>query len=85
MTTLFALRNFLPVIYPHMVLVWFYNNFMDEWHEMESKHMFCTGVLVLQLKAFYQESLPARSIDLKSNTGFSKGYSVNKESKNTRS
>ena len=55
-------------LYVEIVRDDFNNNFMDEWHEMKSKHMVCIGVLVLQLKAFYQESLTVRSIDLKSNT-----------------
>lgn len=59
---------------------------MDEWHEAESKHMVCTAVLISQLKAFYQESVTTRSIDLKIKCkDFLEGYSVNKESKNIRS
>ena len=67
MTMLFASRNFLSPTHTWNLFD-FNNNFMDEWHEMKSKHMVCIGVLVLQLKAFYQESLTVRSIDLKSNT-----------------
>lgn len=36
---------------------------MDEWHEAESKHMVCTGVLVLQLKAFFLSGLFDRQVN----------------------
>lgn len=72
--------------HPHIVLNWFCNNFMDEWREAEIKHRVCTVVLILRFKAFYQESVTTRSIDLKIKCKhFLEGYSVNKESKNTRS
>ena len=67
MAMLFALRNFLSPTHTWNLFD-FNNNFMGKWHEVKSKHMACTGVLVLELKAFHQESLAVRSIDLKSNT-----------------